>query len=180
VRAHHLEHLEDVALRLPRGDSDPSSLAADPRYLARGGLGTAGEHHAESRDDRVELTIGVAKFLGIADLVFDLESLRLADRACSVDEIRGNVDAGDPRATRCEQTRGPPGAGRQIKETLAGARLNAAHAVFERARNLAADLVVGKTAGAPHSGGTLVVRLDSSLNVSLSACVHRRLPRWLR
>ncbi len=72
VALHHLEHLEQVAIRQPRGDRH-AARPCGPRApaLARRLLGTARKHHAAGRDDGVEAAVVEGQPLGIAQLVVD-------------------------------------------------------------------------------------------------------------
>ena len=152
VRLHHHEHLEKIAVGKPRRQRHASALARHASDLGRGRLRTACEHDAAGGDDRIEFPVGERKVLGVADVVLDIEALHLRPLARGCDQIARDVGADDFGAARCHRARGPARSGRKIQHALAGLRIEPQHAMLDRIRYAAADLIVARAAGAPHAG----------------------------
>src|SRR5688500_13728119 len=66
VRLHHLEHLEQVAIRGPGRERDTAAGPNHARQLLRRRFRTAGEHHTARRYDRVTSRIVERRIFGAA------------------------------------------------------------------------------------------------------------------
>src|SRR5262249_9201996 len=97
---------------------------------------------------------------GIADLVLNRQPLGFGLSAGGIEQVAGDVNADYLCAAARDHTRGPAGSCGQIKNSLAGLRIQPQHAVLDGIGDAAADLVILLASRTPDRRRALVVLLD--------------------
>ena len=101
---------------VPIGHGDRPAGPTDTDELRRRTSGSRREHRAEHAGDHVEGRVVIGQILGIALVEADGQAVAPGIRAGLVEQVRGDVDAGDVGAGPCRGKREIAGAAGNVEE----------------------------------------------------------------
>jgi hypothetical protein len=104
------------------------------------------------------------QLLGIAELELDRRPQVLRKIARRRQQFARDVDAGHAGAGARDVARRPAGAGGDVEDAFAGARVEPLRRMLERIRDCEAHVVVVLAAAIPHGRGSVVVRENDVIN----------------
>ena len=141
----------------PQPEGDTPAAPHHTADLGGGQVRLARELHAAGRRQGVELGVAERHALGVDLLKLDLLRGQLARR---LQQPRGDVAADHAGAARVDAPGRPSGAGRQVENALAGARIETVHTMLDEVCDLTADAIVARSTRAPARSHRLVMRLN--------------------